>query len=251
MKKTINEEYYDQTISYLERNFQKINFQDDNLRDNYLKEALKKYIRTVKSIRLLDLNSFHQECDVLIRSLDELVIDIAYFELDAENNYERHDLYNYFELYTLINERCNDDNIDISSIDITGEIKQKHDEYLKKYNGKLSRWSGKSFYDEAQELDEKVENHIMPFTMLFKKIYRMNCLFSHNSGIILKNVYKFLDITIEKNHMYFHNINNVIILTSLLIYVCLPDLFQEEPSFVKEFDDFIGGLNILKSLCEN
>lgn len=58
------------------------------------------------------------------------------------------------------------------------KIKQKHE----------------SYYDEDQEIDNNTTNNIIPFTMLFKRIYRINCLFFHNSGIVLEHVYKFLDV---------------------------------------------------------
>ena len=207
----------------------------------------------MKSIQLLDQNGFHKECDVLLRSLDEMIIDMAYLELDPKNSYERHYLYTYWEKYNLIKEKCDDDNIDITTINQYNEIKQKHDEYeRRRYQGKLSRWSGKSFFDEAQELDDKTtNNNIMPFTMLFKRIYRLNCLFSHNSGIILDQIYKFLDVDIEPDYLYFHNLNYVVILTAFLILVIFPQLFVEEAPFLKEFDSFIGAFKMLQDLSKD
>lgn len=248
-KAKINDYYYNEIIKYLEDSFGNYKF-TDSLRDNYVKEFIIKYIRVLKSIKLLDLNGFHHECDILIRTLDEMIIDLAYLELDS-NNYIRYDLYVNYQLYDLINEKCEIDDIDINEYPEIDIIKNKRDQYEKKYIGKQSRWSGISYYKQAQIVDENKNNGPIPLLDMFRRIYRLNCLNSHNSGIILNKVYKSLNIYQEIDYMYLHNINYIVLLTSLLKEICLPDIFAKDTNIFKEFDTFLGGLKLISEINSN
>jgi len=246
-EKIVNYYYYDEIINYLEKSYNDYNF-DNSLRETYIKEFLTKYIRIVKSIKLLDLNGFHHECDILIRSLDEMIIDLGYLELNPDDNYIRYDLFVNYQLYDLIKEKCEFENTDINSYQDIADIKSKHDQYEKQYNGKRSRWSGISYYNQAEEIDNIGLKGTMKFTDMFRLIYRLNCLNSHNSGIVLDKVYKNLEINEKIDYMYLHNINYIVLLTSLLKDVCLPQVFTKTTTIFKQFDNFLGFLNLLKKL---
>lgn len=246
-KQDLIEHYYIEIIDYLNRNINNYNFSNDE-RGKYLKLLLTKYTRIVESIKELDLKGLHQECDILIRTLNEMLIDIGYLELDKNKNYKIFDLFTSYQMYELIIERCNDDNIDINSLNVDPKIINDHDVYKNNFLKKKDRWSGISYFNEAEELDEVLDNPIIPFVTMFKKIYRINCLNSHNSGIILNSYYKYLDIEPVRDGMYLHNINNIVILTGLLTIVCLKDIFKEQPTMLYEFDTFMGGLNLVNEV---
>lgn len=243
-KQIINEYYYDEIIKYLEKSFNKYQF-DGSIRDSYIREFLIKYIRIIKSVRLLDLNGFHHECDIMIRSLDEMIIDLAYLELNPSINYERYDLFVHYQEYDLIKERSDIEHFDINTYPDIKTIKEKHDNYEKKYSGKRSRWSGVSYYEQAQKVDESGKTSALSLTDMFINIYRLNCLNSHNSGIVLDKIYKYVAVSQDINYMYLHNINYVVLLTVLLKDICLPHIFNEETKIFKEFDTFLGGLDLI------
>lgn len=246
MKKLLNKEILEKAILYLETEFNSYQF-DQSLRSKYLKEFLTKYIRTVKSIVLLDLKGYHKECDILVRTLDEMLIDITYLELNPIDNYERYDLYANGLVYKILKEQCDYDKKDISSVSGIDEYKIKYDEYEKQYGEFKDRWSGLDYKSQALKIDKNYINPIMSFEKLYMKLYKMNLLYSHNSPYILNKDYSKLDIKANINYLYFHNINYIVILTGMLHFI-LPDIFKDEPEFAYEFDNFLAGLKILKRI---
>lgn len=48
--------------------------------------------------------------------------------------------------------------------------------------------------------------------------------------------------------MYLHNINYVVLLTTLLKDVCLPDIFTSDSNIFKEFDTYLGSLQLINKI---
>lgn len=249
MKKTLNEDVLEKAIAYLEGEFKKYKF-DESLRSKYLKEFLTKYIRTIKIIAMLDLKGYQKECDILVRTLDEMIIDITYLEINPNDNYERYDLYANGLAYKILKEQFDYDKKDISIVDGIDDYKNKYDEYINKYGKFTDRWSGLDYKSQALKIDKNYNGPVMPYEQLYMKLYKMNLLYSHNSPYILNNDYSKMDINPNTDYLYFHNINYVVILTGILHYV-LPDIFVSEPKFAFEFDNFIAGLTLFEQINKN
>lgn len=246
MKKLLNKDVLEKAVIYLEKEFDNFEF-DESLRSKYLKEFLTKYIRTVKSIAILDLKGYQKECDILVRTLDEMIIDITYLELNPTDNYERYDLYANGLVYKIMKEQFDFDKKDISTLEGIDEYKNKYDEYINKYSRFTDRWSGLNYKSQALKIDENYNSPVMSYEQLYMKLYKMNLLYSHNSPLILNNDYSKLDINPNTDYLYFHNINYVVILTGMMHFV-LPDIFVNEPKFAFEFDNFIAGLNLINQI---
>ena len=246
MKKLLNKDVLEKAVAYLEKEFNNYKF-DGSLRSKYLKELLTKYIRTVKSIVILDLKGYQKECDIFVRTLDEMIIDITYLELNPIDNYERYDLYANGLIYKTFKDQFDFDQKDISTIEGLEKYKNKYDEYINKYNRFTDRWSGLDYKSQAKKIDEKYTSPVMSYQKLYMKIYKKNLLYSHNSPLILNEDYSKLDINPNVDYLYFHNINYVVILTGMMHFV-LPDIFVNEPKFAFEFDNFMAVLNLIEEL---
>lgn len=246
MKKLLNKDVLEKAVTYLEKEFDNFEF-DESLRSKYLKEFLTKYIRTVKSIAILDLKGYQKECDILVRTLDEMIIDITYLESNPTDNYERYDLYANGLVYKIMKEQFDFDKKDISTLEGIDEYKNKYDEYINKYSRFTDRWSGLDYKSQALKIDENYNSPVMSYEQLYMKLYKMNLLYSHNSPLILNNDYSKLDINPNTDYLYFYNINYVVILTAMMHFV-LPDIFVNEPKFAFEFDNFIAGLNLINQI---
>lgn len=246
MKKLLNKDVLEKAVSYLKKEYNSYNF-DESLRSKYLKEFLTKYIRTVKSIKMLDLKGYQKECDILIRTLDEMLIDIAYLELNPTDNYDRYDLYANGLAYKLLKEQYDYDKQDISTLDGIDEYKNKYDEYVNRFGKFTDRWSGLDYKSQALKIDQNSSNPVMSFEQVYMKIYKMNLLYSHNSPYILNKDYSILNIDAEIDYLYFHNINYIVILTGIMHFI-LPDIFKDEPKFAFEFDNFLAGLKLMEEI---
>ena len=53
--------YFRKAVNYLKYEYNNFKF-DQTLRSKYLSEFLTKYIRTIESIKILDLKSYQKEC---------------------------------------------------------------------------------------------------------------------------------------------------------------------------------------------
>lgn len=248
--KNKNEYFYEKLIEYLECNFRAIE-DDGSYRIKTIKALLTKYIRTVKSIKLLEENKLFQEGDILVRSLCEMIMDIAYLEINPVDNYERYRLHSDYQNYKYITKMCEIINIDINTINGISNILQNSNVFENNYTGNKSRWNGLTILQECKEIDKTITtNNIMSFENLYEVIYRHNCFYTHNAGIIINNIYVNLDIEVNENEIYFHNINNLIIISALLARFCLPDLFGSTNIF-EEFDIYLGQVIAFSNLFEN
>lgn len=246
MKKTLNENILEKAVNYLKYEYNNFKF-DQTLRSKYLSEFLTKYIRTIESIKILDLKVYQKECDILIRTLDEMVIDIAYLELNPILNYEKYDLYAEGLIYKILKEQYDYDKKDIMTLDGIDKYKNKYDEYINKYGNFKDRWSGLDYRSQALQIDKNSSNPIMSFELLYMKIYKMNLLYSHNSPLVLNSDYSKLELKAKTDYFYFHNINYIVILTAMLHFI-LPDIFKDDPKFAYEFDAFLGGLELFNKI---
>ena len=230
--------FYDEIIKYLEKNYNKIE-NDGSTRINTLKSLLKKYIRTIKTIKILDINNYYKEGDILVRTLVEMVINIGYLELDANENYERYNLFADYELYEYVELNCNINNQNINDVKNIDIIKNNHDLYLKKY-GKKSNWSGLNIKDQAIKVDKELNdiNKIMSFEKMYNIIYKYICFNSHNSGVVSK-YYEYLNLDASELEFNLYNINNIVIITAILTRYCLNDIFKESTDVFEKFDSYL------------
>ena len=60
LKKTLNETILEKAVNYLKYEYNNFKF-DQTLRSKYLNKFLTKYIRTIESIKILDLKSYQKE----------------------------------------------------------------------------------------------------------------------------------------------------------------------------------------------
>lgn len=246
LKRTLNENVLEKAINYLKYAYNNFKF-DKTLRSKYLSEFLTKYIRTIESIKILDLKGYQKECDILIRALAEMLIDIAYLELDPTFNYEKYDLYAEGLIYKILKEQYDYDKKDIMTLNGIDKYKNKYDEYVNRYGNFKDRWSGLDYKSEALQIDKNSNNLVMSFELLYMKIYKMNLLYSHNSPLVLNNIYSKLDLKANPDYFYFHNINYIVILTAMLHFI-LPDIFKDDPMFAYEFDTFLGCLKLFDKI---
>ena len=60
-EKNLNETILEKAVNYLKYEYNNFKF-DQTLRSKYLNKFLTKYIRTIESIKILDLKSYQKEC---------------------------------------------------------------------------------------------------------------------------------------------------------------------------------------------
>ena len=240
--------YYIKLINYIENHIpQEIT---NTFRDKILIGFLSKYVKTVKAIRILDLLGYFEECDILIRSLYEIVVEIAYLELDINKNYERLELYSYHENKKFIEQLSKEFKADINTILDYEKINLMADEYKnKKYDGSRNYWNGMSIRDTAKIVDKEWHDgkDFVSLEKLYFVIYKIDCLFSHNSVKILETNYinmieKGLEYKISPfpNENYIHSCNAVYLISYNLVNKCLPEIFSVKTDIFYDFDSFIA-----------
>lgn len=67
MKKTLNETILEKAVNYLKYEYNNFKF-DQTLRSKYLSEFLTKYIRTIESIKILDLKSYQKRMCITVNN---------------------------------------------------------------------------------------------------------------------------------------------------------------------------------------
>ena len=91
---------------------------------------LAKYVKTLKSIYLLNMNGFNESCDILIRTLYEIVVIIMYCNINPNKNYKRYIEYSIVKRKKLLD--CLDESLYCKINDIDNLVK-KYREYIVKY----------------------------------------------------------------------------------------------------------------------
>ena len=112
----------------------------------------------------MDILGYFKECDILIRSLYEIVVKLAYLELNPKEHYERLKLYSYYEEKKFIEQLSKEFNADINSVSGIDEINIMTEKYKnKKYSGNNTYWNGMNIKDTAQKVDEDWDKKRMVF----------------------------------------------------------------------------------------
>lgn len=180
--------YFSKVINYIESNIpRKI---ENTYRDKILVGFLSKYVKILKSIKKLDKLGYFEECDILIRSLYEIMVEVAYLELNPEENYERLELYSYYEDKKLMEQLSKEFNINVDNIFNVDKINHMADIYESKdYKGSKSYCNGLNIKDTAKVVDDcwKGKYKAVSLVQLYFNIYKIDCLFCHNSVKILEN----------------------------------------------------------------
>mgnify|MGYP004613344007 CR=1 FL=1 len=67
LKKTLNETILEKAVNYLKYEYNNFKF-DQTLRSKYLNKFLTKYIRTIESIKILDLKSYQKRMCITVNN---------------------------------------------------------------------------------------------------------------------------------------------------------------------------------------
>lgn len=139
------------------------------------------FIDLLRGVTVLDNHHMVAPCNIIIRSMFEILVDFLYCETDRENLYSRFGEYQNVNRVLLYNKLPKEMKCDVNQDEYQDITLPKYRKFLEKYNiketefNKLQNWSGISMSKKVNT----IKKNSPEIYNLYLNIYKVNCGYVH------------------------------------------------------------------------